>query len=658
MELQLLQLPQGHLQRQQQGHLQWQQQQLQQLQLQFFCEQQPHQQLLHFCDSKHPLVFVPDYRSGATCCGCQESIYGPSYWCPRDGCPGYFHHKSCAELPLGLHHPLHPIHPLILSPEQIDYGKDIQFSNCVLCKEYKDEYTYRCSRCNFNLHITCAAVPLTMEAEFHDHPLIPIWKSFTFTCDICGKEGKGTPYMCQLCSFWVHGRCAYQFPRIVKVVRHKHLLQLTHSSLEFHQSDSRFCQICVQKVDTHYGLYYCSRCDFATHLDCAMQNKENINLQEFKDEDEVSELNESVDSTTYKVKFNMREDGTKIATEIKHFSHEHDLKLIDEVLNNQKCDGCVRAIFPPFYSCVKCSFFLHESCANLPNKKRHPLHQRPLTLLPMKPSMHFWCQACHRSCNGFTYQCEKCWFNLDVQCSMISEILIHPGHEHQLLLSSIPFEQNCNCCASSINPIFRCTTCDFSLDFRCATMPHSTRYKQHEHPFALSYRVEDDSGEYYCDICEQERRDSKYWFYYCEDCSYPAHPDCIIGKYPNYKFGGAYEFKHCHSHPLTFIEETKDCPKCNECNGSCEELIYQCAQSMEVGFQCRKFRVDEQILEIKASMSGSGNPELYRPHDVFTAMGRCWVLENEFSYPIHPNLRNSAYVHNTMRQEWAWLFRE
>ena len=196
----------------------------------------------------------------------------------------------------------------------------------------------------------------------------------------------------------------------------------------------------------------------------------------------------------------------------------------------------------------------------------------------MEPSMHFWCHACLRSCNGFTYQCEICWFSLDVQCSMISEILIHPGHEHQLLLSSIPFEQNCNCCASSIYPIFRCTTCDFALDFRCATMPYSTRYKQHEHPFALSYRVEDDSGEYYCDICEEERRDSKYWFYYCEDCSYPAHPDCIIGKYPNFKFGGAYKFEHHHSHPLTFIEETKDHPLCNKCNGSCEELIYQCTQ--------------------------------------------------------------------------------
>ena len=57
-------------------------------------------------------------------------------------------------------------------------------------------------------------------------------------------------------------------------------------------------------------------------------------------------------------------------------------------------------------------------------------------------------------------------------------------------------------------------------------------------------------------------------------------------------------------------------------------------------------------------MFGSGNPQLYRPHNVFTVMSCCWVLEDEFGYPINPNLRNSAYVHNTMRQEWAWLFRK
>ena len=192
------------------------------------------------------------------------------------------------KLPLGLHHPLHPIHPLILSSYQIDYGKDIQFSNCVLCNESRNQYTYWCFRCDFNLHFTLASLaPTAMEdAEFHHHPLTPFLKSFTFTCDLCGKKGKGTPYLCHLCSSWVHGRCA-SFPRIIKVLRHKHLLHLTHFSLEFHQSDSRFCQIYVQKVDTHYGFYYCSRCDFVTHLNCAMdrRNKEDTNLQEFKDVD-------------------------------------------------------------------------------------------------------------------------------------------------------------------------------------------------------------------------------------------------------------------------------------------------------------------------------------------------------------------------------------
>ncbi|KAL4637026.1 hypothetical protein ACB092_03G051300 [Castanea dentata] len=544
-------------------------------------QQQQQQLLLHFCDSKHPLVFIPDDRRGYRCDGCQESIYGPSYWCPRGGCPYYMHHKSCAELPLGLHHPLHPIHPLILSPYQIDYGKDIQFSNCKLCNESRNQYTYRCSRCDFNLHITCASLLPTLEAEaeLHDHPLIPIWKWITFTCDLCGKEDKGMPFLCTTCFFWVHGRCVYQFPRIVKVVRHKHLLHLTHSSLQFHQSDSRFCQICVQKVDTRYGLYYCPRCDFVAHLNCAIdrRNKEDINLQEFKDVDEVPELNESADSATYEVKkSNMKEDGTQIVEEIKHISHKHDLKLTNEVPINQICDGCVRAIFPPYYSCVKCRFFLHESCVKLPPKKQHPLHQHPLILLPMEPSKYFRCKACSQYCNGFTYKCEKCSFYLDVQCSLISDILTHEGHEHPLILSYITQEQKCSCCSNESDQVFRCTSCEFALDYKCATLPHTTRYNQHEHSFTLCYRVEDESGEYYCDICEEER-DSKHWFYYCEDCSYPTHTKCILGEYPNYKFGGIYTFD-CHPHPVTLIEKTKNHPPCHKCNNSYEKFIYQCVQ--------------------------------------------------------------------------------
>ena len=331
------------------------------------------QQLLHFCDSKHPLVFRQDYR-GDTCCGCQESVYGPTYFCTRGGCPYYTHHKSCAELPLGLHHPLHPIHPLILFDEKTHYPeeKHKQKTKCQLCNESRRQYTYRCYHCDFNLHATCASLSPTMESEVHHHPLTPFLKWITFTCDLCGKEGKAAPNLCGPCIFWIHARCA-SLPRRLKVLRHKHPLHLTHSSLEveLHQSQSRFCKLCVQKVNTNYGFYYCSRCDFIAHLDCAADYKyrENINLLELKEEEnEDPELDQSIDSAAYKVKnIKVGEERTKIATEIEHFSHGHDLKLSgDEVLNNEKCNGCVQAIFPPFYSCVNCSFFLHDSCAKLP----------------------------------------------------------------------------------------------------------------------------------------------------------------------------------------------------------------------------------------------------------------------------------------------------
>ena len=311
-------------------------------------QQQQQHQLQHFIHPihRHPLLFNPDDRRGYLCWGCREPVYGPSYSCKEPKCPDYtLHHKSCAELPLGLHHPLHPIHPLILfSPLIWAYlAEDKQVYKCELCKEYKDVYIYRCSRCDFNLHITCASLLPTLEteAELHDHPLIRIWKWITFTCDLCGKKDEGTPYLCHLCGFWIHRRCSF-FPSKVKVVRHKHLLHLTHSSLEFHQSDSRFCQLCARKVDTRYGLYYCSRCNFVAHLDCAIaeENREVIDLSKFEDED--SEVDEFIDSAApYEVKkFNVGEDKTQIDTEIAHFSHKHDLNLTDEVQNSQKCNGC------------------------------------------------------------------------------------------------------------------------------------------------------------------------------------------------------------------------------------------------------------------------------------------------------------------------------
>ena len=340
-------------------------------------------EIQHVCHDEHPLVFNEDERGGHQCWVCDEPVLGPSYSCIK--CKGYYHHKLCAELPRVLQHPLHPKHPLILFSE-CEFYEDEEYSKCEVCKECGAEYAYGCFRCNFNVHSKCASLPLTLESEIesevHGHPLVRIWKSMKFTCDLCGKEGN-VPYLCAPCGFCIHKRCTFYLSK-VKAIRHNHLLHLTCSSHEVHQSVSEFCELCVRKVDTEYAFYYCSSCNFVAHLDCAMdkRNREDINLLKLTDvgesnelENEDLELDGSVDLATYMVKkIDVGEDGIEILIEIEHFSHEHDLQLSDEVENNKKCDGCLRAILPPFYRCAKCNFFLHKSCIELPRKRRHPLH--------------------------------------------------------------------------------------------------------------------------------------------------------------------------------------------------------------------------------------------------------------------------------------------
>ena len=110
-------------------------------------------ELQHWLHWQHPLIFNEDERSGVLCWGCREPVFGPSYGCIQ--CRRYLHHKSCAELPLGLHHPSHPNHPLILIKTYRDNNREEfdKFSKCDVCGEKSSEYSYCCYRCNFNIHI-------------------------------------------------------------------------------------------------------------------------------------------------------------------------------------------------------------------------------------------------------------------------------------------------------------------------------------------------------------------------------------------------------------------------------------------------------------------------------------------------------------------------
>ena len=510
------------------------------------------------------------------CDACGENVQGPYYSC--EPCDFYIH-KSCAEAFIQLEHPMHDRQcrqPLILlraPPSENGTCK------CEGCNSSWRFAVYHCPICKFYLDIKCALLPIINQFQIHEHPLNLFRKSITFICDACGKEGKGMSYLCVSCSFNVHPDCT-SFPSLVKLVRHGHPLILTFS-LKDDQSEHQFCRLCVRKVDTNYGFYYCENCNFAAHLVCAMDKKgwDETFLQGNKDleliaEDKDPELDEfTVDTSTYVVKeTKLGVDNIEMETKIKHESHEHDLMLTDKLEKKDICDGCTLPIVPPFYSCVECSFFLHKCCVKLPRKNRHPLHQHPLTLL-LTDTYNFQCSVCNCTSNGFIYMCDKCPFQLDVQCSLVPDTIIHEGHEHMLFLSSTSNYEKCSACNSYGN-IYRCKeSCDFTLDFLCATLQRHVMYKQHEHPFVLRYKKEDDSDEYYCSICEEER-DPKLWFYYCEACDYPAHPKCIIEGNQRIKIGGP---NTCGIHRQALTRVNSRDHRCEKCSSStCNGWAFEC----------------------------------------------------------------------------------
>jgi hypothetical protein len=89
-------------------------------------------------------------------------------------------------------------------------------------------------------------------------------------------------------------------------------------------------------VDTNYGVYYCSSCDYVVHLDCATdkkgsdetfvresKNKEPIESRNPIQKDEDSELDKFTNKSSYvDKKTKVREGKIEIAIKIKQFSHD------------------------------------------------------------------------------------------------------------------------------------------------------------------------------------------------------------------------------------------------------------------------------------------------------------------------------------------------
>ncbi|MFQ6628203.1 hypothetical protein Gotur_007919, partial [Gossypium turneri] len=192
--------------------------------------------------------------------------------------------------------------------------------------------------------------------------------------------------------------------------------------------------------------------------------------------------------------------------------------------DDSQCDGCTRPLSTPFYSCEQCKFFLHKDCAELPEEMPHPFHKHLLTLSNSHIEYGYSrCCACHRLYQGFSYRCYKgdCYFEIDIQCMLLSDTLKHPSHEHSLFLVHNNEGTSCSACFRNLQSrdvAYRCMMrCDFILDVGCASIPLSAWYKYDRHALTLSFFDDSEPSQLYCDLCEKER-EPNHWFYYCADC--------------------------------------------------------------------------------------------------------------------------------------------
>ncbi|CAL5337557.1 unnamed protein product [Camellia sinensis] len=231
--------------------------------------------------------------------------------------------------------------------------------------------------------------------------------------------------------------------------------------------------------------------------------------------------------------------SSKIEMELEHLSHEHPLILEEEHKGDEvevSCYGCRQPISGPSYNCKQCKHFsLHKVCAKLPKQIEHPMHpQHPLFLFPNPSHSQTACECsvCQRPCKGFTYICFPCKFEIDLLCALMMWKIEHECHKHALTPLQRPALFLCDACGTRHEgPSYQCTTCQFWVNQNCASLPSTINYSGHHHLLHLTYYLSYEHFRFtsYCKICIKFV-DRAYWAYYCAECKYFAHVNCLTSK--------------------------------------------------------------------------------------------------------------------------------
>ncbi|WOG90140.1 hypothetical protein DCAR_0209383 [Daucus carota subsp. sativus] len=530
----------------------------------------------------------------AMCYVCDKTVIGtPTYTCTSKsvGCQSFYLHKSCAELPPKINHNEHNQHPLTYQQCHTNHLCDICY--------FGIKFAYSCleANCDFNVCVSCASEERVFLHEGHKgHTLTLLQRVALFVCDACGEEAKDFSYICNICQFWIHKKCALSPFHISVLNYHHHPLTLIYSIPFMHRYFERFCAICDKELHVNMWMYYCHKCTYFVHMKCAASSDTEF-INEIKSEDihiEAELVQFPLRGEESVFEFILTQCG-KLQVEVQgkgknnitisttpsdphvieeHWSHKiHPLELLqfavsenDDVDDRQMliCDGCIQPItvsHPYYYACKQCSFFLHSFCATkLPMElpagasPSHPQH-----LLSLQKRDIFYelvgCEVCPYFTNGFYYECETCDIKVEIRCAFAPSRINHTSHRHYSLVQR-PFSgSRCKICRLRIftGVEYACETCDkFHIHWHCALYPSQMKHKYDSHSVTLRYPPFFYEGVFYCEVCE-EQVNNQLMLYHCDACDHSFHFNCLCSR-QSIKLGGTIDLKiDNRSHTLAFV---------------------------------------------------------------------------------------------------------
>ncbi|CAH8381962.1 unnamed protein product [Eruca vesicaria subsp. sativa] len=465
---------------------------------------------------EHSLVRTNKFQNCEIC----KNYIGEGYPYECLTCKDVLFHLDCVNQSREVNHSSHSSHILefVISealPEKAE-------KTCILCGLESQHMLYHCSKCNFSICIYCKRNPPPPTVEHtktHKHKLSLLSRRVLFTCNVCGFQGDRSPYSCIQCSFLVHQHCI-NLPRVININRHDHRISL----IDHIGRGNLKCGVCHKSVDQYCGGYTCSTCpDFVVHSSCPIQHNvwDGVELEGIPEEEVIPPFVVVGDNL------------------IKHFSHDHHILRLESTDGTStrdaktRCEACVSPVYSdPIYSCEQCDFILHQTCANLPMKKRLPFYniQFKLYAPDMDSYEAFKCYACKTIFSGFRYEADD--IIIDVRCGTFSELESYDFHDHPLYYGDKNASPRCRACQRGevLQKMLACDDCDFELDFRCFNLPRVVKHKDDEPPLSLCYGEEDPNGKYWCDICEGETN-PKEWFYTCSHSGVTLHVQCVLGDF-------------------------------------------------------------------------------------------------------------------------------